>query len=209
LAARNSHLRRQFEEAPFHLEEGTMDAITILKKDHHAIKSLFSRYESAGSDASEEKRALAQQILNDVAVHTSLEEQLFYPVVRELSQPLREMVLEALEEHHAAKVFLSELESSTFLDERFEADMALLIACVRRHLAEEETNLFPRVRTAMNRGALLDLGEALEEAKSVAPRLADSPSPDVSAASLEGDDMEILLDSTTTMKQGDWAWTQL
>jgi hemerythrin superfamily protein len=176
-----------------------MDAISLLKKDHRAVGVLFRKYEGAGKHAVHEKQNLAEQIIKELAVHTSIEEQLFYPAVRELSESFNEMVLEALEEHHGAKATLAELRSMTVEDERFDAKMTVLIEGVRHHVEEEESDLFPKVRKAMRREALLALGEGLQEAKSVAPNEPDPLAPDTPPANLGSNDIAAILDSTKEM----------
>jgi hemerythrin superfamily protein len=184
------------------LRRKNMDAITLLKKDHRTVGVLFRKYEAAGKNAIHEKQSLADQIIKELSVHTSIEEQLFYPAVRELSESFNEKVLEALEEHHGAKATLAELRNMTPEDERFDPKMTVLIESVRHHVEEEEKDLFPKVRKAMNREALLALGEGLEEAKSVAPNVPDPMAPDTPPANLGSNHIGVVLDSAKEMVRG-------
>ena len=59
-----------------------MDAITLLKNDHKTVEALFKRFEKAGDNAFAEKRAVVDQIIEELAIHAAIEEQLFYPVTR-------------------------------------------------------------------------------------------------------------------------------
>jgi hemerythrin superfamily protein len=60
-----------------------MDAITLLKKDHKTVEKLFKQFEKSGSSDSEARRKLVDQIIEELSVHASIEEQVFYPAVRE------------------------------------------------------------------------------------------------------------------------------
>lgn len=155
-----------------------MDAITLLKNDHRTVNALFVRFEKAGESAYEEKQTLAEKIIKELSIHTSIEEQLFYPVARTLSDALNDHVLESLEEHHGAKATLAELEKMASTDERFDAKMTVLIESVRHHVKEEEQDWFPMVRKLMTKATLMSLGEALQSAKSGAPTHPDPLAPD-------------------------------
>jgi len=88
------------------------------------------------------------------------------------------VTLEALEEHHIVKWVLSELETMKPDDERFDAKTSVLIENVRHHVKEEETNFFPMVRGELGRNALRDLGDAMAQAKTLAPTSPHPRSPD-------------------------------
>ncbi len=172
-----------------------MDAITLLKKDHRAVGALFRRYESANENAFQEKQRLAKDIIRQLSIHASIEEQLFYPAARLLTAGLADQVLEALEEHHVAKSTLAELEAMTPEHERFDAKMAVLIESIRHHVKEEETSLFPRVRKLVGKKALFALGQALEAAKKGASVHPDPLAPDTPPANLTSTDFDSLLRS--------------
>ena len=155
-----------------------MDAITLLKNDHKTVEALFKRFEKAGDNALAEKRAVVDQIIEELAIHAAIEEQLFYPVTRATVPETEAIVLESLEEHHIVKWVLSELDSMDPQDERFDAKVTVLIENVRHHVKEEEQEYFPKVRDELGRNALDDLGDAMVSAKAVAPTHPHPRSPD-------------------------------
>lgn len=155
-----------------------MDAITLLKQDHKTVEGLFKKFEKAGERAHKTKRDLADKIIEELSVHAAIEEQVFYPAVREAVPDEQETVLESLEEHHVVKWVLSELEGMSPEHERFEAKMMVLIENVRHHVEEEETELFPAVREALGRKALAEVGAAMEKAKKTAPTRPHPRAPD-------------------------------
>jgi hemerythrin superfamily protein len=155
-----------------------MDAITLLKNDHKSVNELFKKFEKAGGSAHKTKAKLVEQIIHELAVHAAIEEVAFYPFIKRVSPDLTDDVLESLEEHHVVKWLLSELEDMSPKDERFDAKVAVLIENVRHHVAEEEREMFPRVRKLLSRSDLQDLGEALANAKKVAPTRPHPKAPD-------------------------------
>ncbi len=146
-----------------------MDAISLLRADHKTVEQLFKRFEKAGDRAYVEKRQLVDRIIEELSIHAAVEEQLFYPVARETVPGTEDIALESLEEHHIVKWVLSELVDMDPQHERFDAKVTVLIENVRHHVKEEEQDFFPKVRSQLGRAALVDLGEAMAEAKKSAP----------------------------------------
>jgi hemerythrin superfamily protein len=161
-----------------------MDAITLLKNDHKTVAALFKRFEQAGDKAFTEKRAIVDKIIEELAIHAAVEEQLFYPVTRATVPKVEDIALESLEEHHIVKWVLSELDTMSPEDERFDAKVTVLIENVRHHVKEEEEDYFPKVRDELGRNALNDLGEAMAEAKKAAPTHPHPRSPDTPPGNL-------------------------
>jgi len=157
-----------------------MDAITLLKEDHKTVKRLLREFEKLGDRDTVAKRDTMQRIIKELATHAAIEENVFYPAVKDLSGDMKSDVLESLEEHHVVKWLCSELDGMDPEHERFEAKATVLIENVRHHIEEEETELFPRVREALGRKTLGEIGDLLERAKKIAPthphpRAADEP----------------------------------
>src|SRR5437773_822504 len=98
-----------------------MDAITLLKADHKAVKGLFSHFDKAGARAYQRKREIVDQLIEELSIHAAIEEQLFYPAARACVEDARDDVLESLEEHHVVKWLLAELEDMDPKAERFVA----------------------------------------------------------------------------------------
>jgi hemerythrin superfamily protein len=155
-----------------------MDAITLLRNDHKTVEQLFKRFEKAGDEAYTEKRAIVDRIVEELSRHAAIEEQLFYPVARATVRGVEDIALESLEEHHIVKWTLSELDKLDPQNERFDAKVTVLIESVRHHVKEEQDEFFPKVRDELGRKSLIDLGEALEEAKKTAPTHPHPRSPD-------------------------------
>ena len=110
------------------------DAIVLLKEDHKAMRKLFRQFEKAGEDARAAKDKVARQILEELTVHTYLENECMYPEVRRLLPDLEDDVLESYEEHHVADVLCMELAAMDPDDERFTAKTTVLIESVTHHM---------------------------------------------------------------------------
>jgi hemerythrin superfamily protein len=88
---------------------------------------------------------------------------------------LEDDILESLEEHHVLKWTLEEIAAIGVDDERYDPKVTVMMEQVRHHVEEEETDWFPKVRAALPRARLQELGAQLEKAKKTAPR---TPNPD-------------------------------
>ncbi|MBZ4398330.1 hemerythrin domain-containing protein [Myxococcus sp. MISCRS1] len=171
-----------------------MDAIALLKADHKTVEQLFRRFEKAGPNAHKLKRKLVEQMVLELSVHSSIEEQVFYPAVRQRSASLRDEVLRSLEEHHVVKWVLSELDGLPSEAERFDAKVSVLMENVRAHVLEEETTLFPEVKKAFRPNELRELGQVLEAAKQAAPTRPHPMAPDTPPGNLVAGAVSAVMD---------------
>ena len=161
-----------------------MDAIAMLRADHREVERLFKQFEKAGPNAHATRRQIVDKIVKELSVHAVVEEQVFYPAVRDAVPDAEDEVLESLEEHHIVKWTLAELENMDPEDERFVPKATVLMESVRHHVEEEEDELFPKVREVLKRKALTELGEAMGEAKKVAPTRPHPRAPDTPPGNL-------------------------
>jgi len=134
-------------------------AISILKKDHETVKELFDQFEKAETRPA--KRKVAAQALNELKVHATLEEDIFYAAVRK--HVGGDLMNEADEEHHVAKLLIAELSSMKETDDHHDAKFTVLAENVRHHIKEEENEVMPKAK-----GANIDferLGQEMLERK--------------------------------------------
>src|SRR5437870_687145 len=110
-----------------------MDAIALLKQDHREVEDQFKRFEQLGDNAHKQMQSIGERVIGLLSKHAAIEEELFYPAARELSEDLEEKVLESLEEHHVAKATLAELEKMSADDERYCAKFTVLMENIRHH----------------------------------------------------------------------------
>ena len=161
-----------------------MDAIALLRQDHREVERLFKQFEKAGPQAHKTRRNVADKVIKELSVHAVIEEQVFYPAIREAVPEAEDTVLESLEEHHVVKWTLAELDGMDPEAERFVPKMTVLMESVRHHVEEEEDELFPTVREALGRKQLAELGQAMEAAKKTAPTRPHPRAPDTPPGNL-------------------------
>jgi len=152
------------------------DAIVMLREDHKRVRKLFKEFQQAGENATEKKGKLVDQIIEELTVHTYLENEVMYPAVRTALPDLEDDVLESYEEHHVADVLVMELSMMNPDDERFDAKTTVLIESVSHHIEEEEGDWFPKVRAGMGRKDLQELGARMAALREDAPRRPSQPS---------------------------------
>ena len=139
-----------------------MNALELLKQDHHTVKELFEKAESAPE---KEKKKLFDEIHSELETHARIEETIFYPAVQK-HEKLKDMVLESIEEHKQIKTLLREMDNLKADSEKFEPKLKVLMENVSHHAEEEEEGkMFPKVRELMNEQDLEALGKELEQAK--------------------------------------------
>lgn len=157
-----------------------MNAITLLKQDHGNVEELFHRFETAGADDHDERARIRDKFVEQLSVHAAIEEQLLYPALRSKVDAGDEaIVLEALEEHHLAKLALNEIEKLSPTHEPFVAKVTVLIENIRHHVKEEEEEMFPKLRDLFTVEELNELAEQMETAKATAPTRPHPLTPDV------------------------------
>jgi len=140
-----------------------MDALELLKEDHQKVKKLFA--EAEGTEDEKKKRRIFDEIKTELETHSRIEEEVFYPAMQE-HEELKDMVLEAIEEHKQVKTLLREMESLVSDSEKFEPKLSVLMENVEHHAEEEEEGkMFPKIRKMMNKQQLEQLGAELESAK--------------------------------------------
>jgi hemerythrin superfamily protein len=152
------------------------DAIVVLKEDHKRIRALFKQFQAAGDGAAKSKGDLVRKMIEELTVHTYLENEIMYPEVRKLVPDLEDDILESYEEHHVADVLTSELAAMSPGDEHFTAKTTVLIENVTHHIEEEEQEWFPQVRSALGRKQLSEIGARMQELRPKAPTSPTQPS---------------------------------
>ncbi|MGN6182575.1 MAG: hemerythrin domain-containing protein [Thermoanaerobaculia bacterium] len=140
-----------------------LDAIALLKQDHDRVRELLASLENA-SGARREK--LLAQVEKELKVHTTIEEEIFYPAYLDASKKKddKTMYWEALQEHHVVDMVMPTTEQGQS-PEDLKAKAKVLRELVEHHADEEEEDMFPRAKQLMDRDELRELGIAMAERK--------------------------------------------
>lgn len=117
-------------------------AIAILMKDHDRVKDLFDCFEK--SESGPEQQKIIKEALNELKIHAVIEEEIFYPAVRKYVE--RDLMNEADEEHHVARVLIAELDQKGHADDHRQAKFTVLAESVRHHIKEEEGEMLPKAK---------------------------------------------------------------
>lgn len=148
-AAKKKSTSRQSSGAP-------RDAIALLRADHATVKALFEQYKKTRSN--DRKATLAEQICNELTVHAQIEEEIFYPAVREVMRQ-EDLLDEAAVEHNSLKWLIAQIQDASVGDNQFDAKIKVLSEYVEHHVKEEQNEMFPQVKKT--RLDLRALGEQL------------------------------------------------
>lgn len=138
----------------------TQDATLLLKADHERVSDLFADYED--SDSVAEKRQIAEQICDELTVHAQIEEEIFYPAVKQALND-KALIPEARVEHATLKTLISEVQGMEPNGEMFDAKIKVMSEYVKHHVKEEQNEIFPKAKSA---GVdMMKLGAKLAERK--------------------------------------------
>lgn len=142
-------------------ESSFTDAIALLKADHRKVEDLFDRFEKARTGS---KRAIAEEICNELKIHAQIEEEIFYPALDGKIES--DTLAEAYVEHDGAKVLINDIMASEAMDEIAEAKVKVLSEEIEHHVKEEEMpseGMFAQARkTDVDLVALRDQMEAMK-----------------------------------------------
>jgi hypothetical protein len=124
--------------------KSSTNAVTNLKADHQNVKGLFDEFEKTAERAT--KITIVSEALEELSLHATLEEELFYPAVREEIDDDDGLMNEADEEHHVAKILIAELDEMDGTESHYDAKFTVLAENVRHHIKEEEENMLPKAQ---------------------------------------------------------------
>lgn len=127
------------------------DACSLLDADHKAVKKMFKAYEelmsSKARSTEQKKLELAREICQELTVHATIEEEIFYPALRAVLKDT-DLLAEAEVEHASAKDLIAQIEAMETADEMFDAKVTVLGEYIDHHVKEERNEIFPKARAA-------------------------------------------------------------
>jgi hemerythrin superfamily protein len=139
-----------------------MNIIELLKEDHRKVEDLFAKVEETESE--KQHLQLFEKIKTELETHTQIEETLFYPALEEY-EDLKDMVLEAFEEHKQVKTLIREISALAEGSEKLDAKLKVMGENVEHHVGEEEDEMFPKVEELIEEQELERLGEEMLKLK--------------------------------------------
>lgn len=143
-----------------------MDAITLLTDDHKKVKALLAELAETTNRAEKTRTELLAKIAKELEVHTTIEEEIFYPAFKEAGEKSDDgkMFFEAMEEHRAAgDLVLPDLLRTGVTTDQFGGRAKVLKELVEHHADEEEKDMFPRAKVLFARAELVELGALMAD----------------------------------------------
>jgi hypothetical protein len=128
------------------------DVIDLLKRDHERVQRAFREFDHL--DSLQACQQIVQRTCAELKVHAAIEEELFYPAVRDaIDEP--DLVAEAEIEHKSISTLVEYIELLPPDDLKYRASFRVLGDYVVHHVREEETEMFPQlVQAAIDWDAL-------------------------------------------------------
>jgi hemerythrin superfamily protein len=147
----------------------TMDAIELLTDDHRKVKKLLTELDATTERALKTREELFTTIKRELTVHEVIEEEIFYPALKEHPRA-KDIVLEAYEEHHVVDTLMGELSELPYDDETWGAKFKVMKENIEHHVEEEEGDMFKKARQVFDDVELDELGVVMTERKAEAMR---------------------------------------
>jgi hemerythrin-like domain-containing protein len=143
------------------------DVLKLLEDDHKKVRKMLVELTETSDQAVKTREKLFDAVEREVKLHTTLEEEIFYPAFKEAVSKRAEAHLyyEALEEHHVVDMVLPEAENTDAGTPTFAAKAKVLKDLIEHHADEEEQELFPAAREVLDDEQREALGAQLEARK--------------------------------------------
>ncbi len=135
-----------------------------LRSEHDQVKELLSELQETNGRAVKKRERLFDELRHELIPHMQGEEKTLYPALQERDQA-RKLAMEALEEHHAAKLLLRELEKLDKGDEAWAAKLKVMKEMIEHHIEEEEGEIFEKGRDVLGDETLEMIGEQYQKAE--------------------------------------------
>jgi hypothetical protein len=137
-----------------------MDAMSLLKEDHEKVKKILGELESTTERGVKTREELFTKVKEELVVHEAIEEEIFYPALKEYSKT-KEIALEGYEEHHVVDTVMAEIEGVAYDDEKWGAKFKVMKENLEHHIEEEEGEMFKQARQVFDEDELAQLGESM------------------------------------------------
>jgi hypothetical protein len=138
-----------------------MNALSLLEEDHRTVKKLMAELDSTTERGIKTREQLFSRIKHELQVHESIEEEIFYPALKEHPKA-KDLVLEAYEEHHVVDMVMAEIDGVPYDDETWGAKFTVMKENVEHHIDEEEDEMFRQARQVFEPQELEELGERMQ-----------------------------------------------
>lgn len=118
------------------------DVLQMMRIDHKRLNDYFFQFDQ--SYEPRHKMSFAETALNELTIHSRLEEEILYPFVVQKRSELKDMVQSNLEEHHYVEELMRELMTDEY-SEAYAVRFFKLASLVKDHIDKEEAEFFPQL----------------------------------------------------------------
>ena len=153
------------------------DVFTVLGADHQKVLQALDAL-TASTTLAASKDELVSQLVIDESKHEAVEEMYFWPTVREKLPNGDELADHALQQEQEGEEVLDELRKSEPGDSEFLRLVAAFTTAGREHIAYEELQVWPALRTVLSPDEAMELGTEIESAKKTGPTRPHPGAPD-------------------------------
>ena len=137
-----------------------MDAMALLKEDHRKVKKMLAELESTTERGVKTREELFTKVKQELVVHEAIEEEIFYPALKEHPKT-KEIALEGYEEHHVVDMVMAEIDGVDYDDEQWGAKFTVMKENLEHHIEEEEGEMFKQAKQVFDEDELARLGESM------------------------------------------------
>jgi hemerythrin-like domain-containing protein len=141
-----------------------MNALTLLKRDHAAVKEILQELDRTTDRGVKTRQELFSKVKRNLELHEAIEEEIFYPALKKHPKA-KEIVLEGFEEHHVVNGIVAELGAVPFDDETWGAKLTVMRENVEHHIDEEENEMFSKARQVLDEEDLAEIGARMQARK--------------------------------------------
>lgn len=144
-----------------------MNAIELLIADHEKVKQLLEEISATTERAVKKRQELLKKIELELSIHTTIEEEDFYPAFKEAgAKDELKMYYEAIEEHRAVEsLVLPDLLNTEPGSVEFSGRIKVMKELLEHHIEEEEKEMFANAAKLMSEEQLQALGKQMAEKK--------------------------------------------
>lgn len=140
-----------------------MEILKVIQADHEKVLELFGKMLKE-TKKSEKRKEMLSKLQEELIPHMHAEENLLYPFLKEEGED-PEPVLEAYQEHLAARLYLDQVMHTNLDDENWIAKITVLHELINHHIEEEEEDLFRMAEERLDEDQAQEMGEKFEEMK--------------------------------------------
>ena len=120
------------------------EAVRMLLRDHKRVTDLFFHFDQ--SEEPTHKLSFAETAMNELAVHSIIEEELIYPLLAN-QEGMEDEVEHSKHEHEEVDELMTQLVNRNEVDDEYCEIFGKLVEMVSHHIQEEEDSLLPKLAT--------------------------------------------------------------